>query len=102
MPGDTRRADQLLAFREGVPSGVNRRVGEAKRDVDHRIEKSAADMIVPFEQFGAMLDIYRDGYRRRGLWAIPAKLPEIPGRRPGPQTPALRSGEPSASPPRHG
>ena len=67
MPGDRRRAEQLLAFREGVPEGVNRRIGEAKRLVDGRIEKAAADMIVPFERFAEMMEIYRDGYRRRGL-----------------------------------
>jgi D-lactate dehydrogenase (cytochrome) len=67
MPGDARRAEQLLAFREGAPAGVNRRVGEAKRDIDGRIEKSAADMIVPFDRFGTMLELYREGYRRRGL-----------------------------------
>lgn len=67
MPGDARRAEQLFAFREGVPAGVNRRVGEAKRLIDARIEKAAADMIVPFEHFGEMLRIYREGYERRGL-----------------------------------
>lgn len=67
MPGDLKRADQLLAFREAAPTGVNRRIGEAKRDVDPRIEKTAADMIVPFERFGDMMNLYRDGYRRRGL-----------------------------------
>jgi D-lactate dehydrogenase (cytochrome) len=67
MPGDERRAAELLAFREAAPTGVNRRVGEAKRDIDARIEKTAADMIVPFEAFGEMMTIYRDGYRRRGL-----------------------------------
>ena len=67
MPGDARRAEQLLAFREGVPEGVNRRIGEAKRSIDARIEKAAADMIVPFECFGEMMERYRDGYRRRGV-----------------------------------
>lgn len=67
MPGDARRAEQLLAFREGVPEGVNRRIGEAKRTIDARIEKAAADMIVPFDRFGEMMKVYRDGYRRRGL-----------------------------------
>jgi len=67
MPGDARRAEQLLAFREGVPTGVNRRVGDAKRDIDPRIEKSAGDMIVPFARFGDMMAIYREGYQRRGL-----------------------------------
>jgi D-lactate dehydrogenase (cytochrome) len=67
LPGDEGRANQLLAFREAAPTGVNRRVGDAKRLADGRIEKTAADMIVPFEAFGEMMGIYRDGYRRRGL-----------------------------------
>jgi D-lactate dehydrogenase (cytochrome) len=67
MPGDTRRLEQLLAVREGAPTGVNRRVGEAKRLHDPRIEKTAADMIVAFDQFGEMMEIYREGFRRRGL-----------------------------------
>jgi D-lactate dehydrogenase (cytochrome) len=66
-PGERRRIEQFLMFRESAPAGVNRRVGEAKRDVDDRIEKTAADMIVPFEHVGAMLAMYREGYRRRGL-----------------------------------
>jgi D-lactate dehydrogenase (cytochrome) len=67
MPGDARRAGQLLAFREGAPAGVNQRVGAAKRTIDERIEKTAADMIVPFERFGEMMEIYRDGFERLGL-----------------------------------
>jgi D-lactate dehydrogenase (cytochrome) len=67
LPGDRRRAEQLMAVREAVPYGVNQRVGEAKRSVDARIEKTAADMIVPFERFGEMLEIYRRGFVDRGL-----------------------------------
>jgi D-lactate dehydrogenase (cytochrome) len=67
MPGDRRRADQLVAIREGVPAGVNQRVGNAKRDVDPRIEKTAADMVVPFERCGEMAAIYRRGFESRGL-----------------------------------
>jgi len=66
-PGERRRIEQFLAFRESAPAGVNRRVGNAKRDINDRIEKTAADMIVPFEHFGEMLAIYREGYSRRGL-----------------------------------
>lgn len=66
MPGDTARAGQFLAVREAAPLGTNRRVGDAKR-TDPRIEKTAADMIVPFEHFGEMMGLYRDGYTRRGL-----------------------------------
>jgi D-lactate dehydrogenase (cytochrome) len=67
MPGDARRAEQLLALREAAPTGVNRRVGDVKRRMDDRIAKTAADMIVPFEHFAEMMAIYRDGYQRRGL-----------------------------------
>jgi D-lactate dehydrogenase (cytochrome) len=67
MPGDARRAEQLLGLREAAPTGVNRRVGDVKRRVDDRITKTAADMIVPFEHFAEMMAVYRDGYHRRGL-----------------------------------
>jgi D-lactate dehydrogenase (cytochrome) len=66
MPGNERRAKQILAVREAAPTGVNRRVGEAKQR-DERISKTAADMIVPFERFAEMMDIYRAGYAARGL-----------------------------------
>ena len=65
-PGNERRAKQILAVREAAPTGVNRRVGEAKR-YDERISKTAADMIVPFEKFADMMDIYRAGFGDRGL-----------------------------------
>jgi D-lactate dehydrogenase (cytochrome) len=68
MPGDGRRASQFLDFREGAPAGVNRRVAEARRATgDSRLQKTAADMIVPFERLGEMMAFYHDGYRRRGL-----------------------------------
>ena len=67
LPGQRRRMADFIAVREAVPAGVNRRVGDAKRTVDPRIEKTAGDMIVPFEHFGTLLEIYRDGLERRGL-----------------------------------
>jgi D-lactate dehydrogenase (cytochrome) len=67
LPGNARRAEQFVAMREAVPAGVNARVGRAQRDVDARIAKTAADMIVPFERFGEMMAIYRDGFAARGL-----------------------------------
>jgi D-lactate dehydrogenase (cytochrome) len=66
-PGDDRRAAELLAFREAVPTAVNHRVGAAKRTIDPRIEKTAADMIVPFDRFAAMMEVYRRGFESRGL-----------------------------------
>jgi D-lactate dehydrogenase (cytochrome) len=67
LPGNVRRAEQLIALREAVPAGVNQRVGRAQETIDPRIAKTAADMIVPFERFGEMMDIYRDGFASRGL-----------------------------------
>ena len=67
LPGNARRAEQLIAVRESVPAGVNRRVGRAQQEIDPRIAKTAADMIVPFERFGEMMEIYREGYASRGL-----------------------------------
>ena len=51
LPGNARRAEQLIAVREAVPAGVNQRVGRAQQTIDPRIAKTAADMIVPFERF---------------------------------------------------
>ena len=67
LPGDTRRMEELVALREAVPAGVNQRVGVAKRTVDPRIEKTAADMIVPFERVPEMMALYRREFERRGL-----------------------------------
>jgi D-lactate dehydrogenase (cytochrome) len=67
VPGDQSRAAQLLAVREGVPAAVNARVGRARRARDPRIEKTAADMIVPFEQFERLLSFYEHEFAHRGL-----------------------------------
>ncbi|HTK28807.1 MAG TPA: FAD-binding oxidoreductase [Vicinamibacterales bacterium] len=66
VPGDRSRAAQLLALREAVPEAVNRRVGIAKQR-DARIEKTAADMIVPFDRVGELLALYERELDRRGL-----------------------------------
>ena len=67
LPHETRRREQLIAIREAVPEAVNRLVGDAKRSVDARIVKTAADMIVPFETMGAGLDLFRAAFERQGL-----------------------------------
>lgn len=67
VPGDRSRQEQLLAIREGVPAAVNARVARAQQTIDPRIEKTAADMIVPFDRFEALLDFYDAEFRRRGL-----------------------------------
>jgi len=67
LPDQKRRAEALIALREAVPAGVNQRVGAAQRDIDGRIAKTAADMIVPFDRFGEMMEVYREGFSSRGL-----------------------------------
>jgi D-lactate dehydrogenase (cytochrome) len=67
LPGDRRRAADLLAVREAVPAGVNQRISRAQRTIDSRIEKTAGDMVVPFERCGEMMAIYRQGFETRGL-----------------------------------
>ena len=67
LPGDRAREQQLLALREAVPAGVNARVGRAKQQIDPRIAKTAADMIVPFDRLDELLAIYDDEFGRRGL-----------------------------------
>jgi D-lactate dehydrogenase (cytochrome) len=67
LPGDRRRAADLLAIREAVPAGVNQRITIAKRTIDQRIEKTAGDMVVPFARCGEMMALYRSGFEARGL-----------------------------------
>jgi D-lactate dehydrogenase (cytochrome) len=67
LPQNRRRIADFLAIREAVPAGVNQRVSAAKRTIDQRIEKTAADMVVPFNRFGEMMAAYRRGFEARGL-----------------------------------
>ena len=67
VPGDQARMAQLLALREEVPASVNRRIGRAKQDVDERIEKTAGDMIVPFDRLEELLACYEREFERRRL-----------------------------------
>jgi D-lactate dehydrogenase (cytochrome) len=46
---------------------VNERIRRAKLTNDPRIDKTAADMIVPFEAIDELLAIYDEGFGRRGL-----------------------------------
>lgn len=68
MPGpDEARARAFAELREAVPAGVNRRVALAQQQIDPRISKTAADMIVPFDRFGEMMRICRRLFAERGL-----------------------------------
>lgn len=66
LPGDAARAAQFVGVREAVPAAVNRRVGLAQQ-THPAIRKTAADVIVPFAQVGALLDACAGEFERRGL-----------------------------------
>jgi D-lactate dehydrogenase (cytochrome) len=67
LPGDRKRAAQIVEIREAVPAAVNELVGAAKRTIGPAIEKVAGDMIVPFDQLGAMVRAARVNFDQRGL-----------------------------------
>jgi D-lactate dehydrogenase (cytochrome) len=67
VPGDLTRMAQLIALREEVPALVNSLVGRAKQDIDARIEKTAGDMIVPFEHLEVLLAGYEREFQERRL-----------------------------------
>lgn len=66
-PGDVAGAARLFTLREAIPIAVNQRVARAQRFVDSRIEKTAGDVVVPFEHLGELLDIYDRELARRRL-----------------------------------
>ena len=63
---DRRRQAQLLAIREAVPEAINRRIGAAQQN-SPTIQKTAADMIVRFEQFENSLRLFRDTFEQHKL-----------------------------------
>ncbi|MGE0451013.1 MAG: FAD-binding oxidoreductase [Vicinamibacterales bacterium] len=66
-PGDVDGAAKLLALREAVPIAVNQRVALAQRLIDPRIEKTAGDVVVPFDRLARLFEIYDEELARRGL-----------------------------------
>jgi D-lactate dehydrogenase (cytochrome) len=67
MPGDDRGAARLIELREAVPAAVNARVAAAKATLHPDIQKTAGDLIVPFDRLGDSLRLYREAFSRRGL-----------------------------------
>jgi D-lactate dehydrogenase (cytochrome) len=67
LPGDEARRRALFALREAVPVAVNRRIAEAKRNVDPAISKSGGDVIVPFARLAEALSRYRAICETQGL-----------------------------------
>lgn len=67
MPEDERGRGRIFELREAVPATVNRLVAQAKAQVDTGIQKTAGDMIVPFDRLQASLALYRRAFESRGL-----------------------------------
>jgi D-lactate dehydrogenase (cytochrome) len=67
LPGDERGAARLFELREAVPAAINARVAAAKAAIHPDIQKTAGDMIVPFERMDECLTLYRRAFERRGL-----------------------------------
>lgn len=67
LPGDDRGAARLFALREGVPSSVNARIAAAKARLQQDVEKTAGDVIVPFDRLEESLALYRSTFERHGL-----------------------------------
>ena len=67
LPDNRARAAAFAELREAVPAGVNRRIALAQQQIDPGIYKTAADMIVPFERFGEMMQTCRQLFADRGL-----------------------------------
>jgi D-lactate dehydrogenase (cytochrome) len=67
LPGEERRAEQILEVREAVPVAVNHRVAAVQRAGQAKVRKTAADMIVPFGALPEMLAAYRRRLAESGL-----------------------------------
>ena len=67
LPANHARAAAFAELREAVPAGVNRRVALAQQQIDPRIYKTAADMIVPFDRFDEMMRTCRRLFAERDL-----------------------------------
>lgn len=66
-PDDDRGIERLFDLREAVPAGVNAAIALAKREAHPDIEKTAGDMVVPFDRLAESLALYRTALERRGL-----------------------------------
>ena len=67
LPGDDRGAARLFALREGVPSSLNALIAATKARLQQDIEKTAGDVIVPFERLEESLTLYRSTFERHAL-----------------------------------
>jgi D-lactate dehydrogenase (cytochrome) len=67
LPGDDRGAARLFALREAVPSSLNALIAATRARLRQDVEKTAGDVIVPFERLEESLALYRSTFERLGL-----------------------------------
>jgi D-lactate dehydrogenase (cytochrome) len=67
QPGDDRSLARLFALREGVPSSLNAIIAATKARLQQDVEKTAGDVIVPFDRLEESLALYRSTFERHGL-----------------------------------
>lgn len=67
MPEDDRAAARLLELREAVPAAINASIAAAKAQAHPDIEKTAGDLIVPFDRLSESVRLYRETFDRHGL-----------------------------------
>lgn len=66
LPGDPGRGQTLTALREAVPRRLNERLAAARRR-DPTVHKLGGDLIVPIDQLEGAIQLYEEGFERRGL-----------------------------------
>jgi D-lactate dehydrogenase (cytochrome) len=67
LPDDHQGAIRMFELREAVPSSVNSRVATMKARVHSDIQKTAGDMIVPFNRLKDSIALYQRLFEERGL-----------------------------------
>jgi len=67
LAGDDRGATRLYNLREAVPSSLNAQIGVTKARVGQGIQKTAGDMIVPFDRLADSIALYRRVFQQYGL-----------------------------------
>lgn len=67
LPGDDAGAARMFALRESVPASLNTRIGRLQAEVHADIQKTAGDLIVPFDRLEEAIRLYRETFDRHGL-----------------------------------
>jgi D-lactate dehydrogenase (cytochrome) len=67
LAGDDRGAAKLYNLREAVPSSLNAQIAITKARVGQGIQKTAGDMIVPFDRLSDSIALYRRVFQQYGL-----------------------------------